>query len=176
MSSSALSPELEFPESESFSITRVFNAPRDTVYRAFTEIEQLKQWWGPKGFTMFHATLDLRPGGVFHYGLHTPTGQEMWGKWTYLEIRAPEYFSTITCFSDAAGNIARAPFAPSWPLEQISDTAFTILPNGKCSVTMRGRAYKASDEETATFLAARGGMQAGADGTLSQLEAYLATL
>lgn len=52
-------------QSEPFVITRVFDAPRDRVWKAFTQIEHLKHWWGPKGFTMQASKLDLRPGGVF---------------------------------------------------------------------------------------------------------------
>jgi uncharacterized protein YndB with AHSA1/START domain len=49
-----------------FVITRTFDAPRDLVWRAFTEAEHLKHWWGPKGFKMLSCKLDLRPGGIFH--------------------------------------------------------------------------------------------------------------
>src|SRR3954470_10311185 len=73
-----------------FVISRVFAAPRERVYAAHTEAGQLKQWFGPKGFTMPRCNLDLRPGGIFHYCLKTPDGQEMWGKWTFREIAKPE--------------------------------------------------------------------------------------
>jgi uncharacterized protein YndB with AHSA1/START domain len=49
-----------------FSIARIFDAPRDLVWKAFTERERLMQWWGSKGFTMLDAKLDLRPGDL-HY-------------------------------------------------------------------------------------------------------------
>src|SRR5512143_3627345 len=49
-------------------ITRVLDAPRDLVWKAWTEPERLMHWWGPKGFVMQTVKLDLRPGGVFHYG------------------------------------------------------------------------------------------------------------
>jgi uncharacterized protein YndB with AHSA1/START domain len=52
-----------------FVISRTFDAPRELVYKAWTEPERLTQWFGPKGFTMPACTMDLRPGGVFHYGL-----------------------------------------------------------------------------------------------------------
>ena len=61
-----------------FSFTRVFDAPRDLVWKAFTESERLMQWWGPKGFTMLVAKLDLRPGGVFHYSMRSPDGRAMY--------------------------------------------------------------------------------------------------
>src|SRR5580704_13391744 len=71
---------------DEFAITRVFDAPREQVWKAFTESERLMRWWGPKGFTMQVAKLDLRPGGVFHYCMRSPDGRDMWGKFVYREI------------------------------------------------------------------------------------------
>ena len=70
-----------------FSLSRVFAAPRAKVWRAYTELDELSKWWGPKGFTWLRGTLELKPGGMFHYGMRAPTGQEMWGKFVYREIR-----------------------------------------------------------------------------------------
>ena len=50
-----------------FVISRVFDAPRELVWKCFTDPEHMKQWWGPKGITVPVATMDLRPGGIFHY-------------------------------------------------------------------------------------------------------------
>lgn len=72
-----------------FAITRTFDAPRALVFQAFTESERLAQWWGPKGFTLRVARLDLRPGGVFHYEMKSPNGHSMWGKFVYREIVPP---------------------------------------------------------------------------------------
>jgi uncharacterized protein YndB with AHSA1/START domain len=52
-----------------FVISRAFNAPRDKVWKAWTERDRLLQWFGPKGFKMTTAKLDLRLGGTFHYCL-----------------------------------------------------------------------------------------------------------
>lgn len=72
--------------SRAFVISRVFDAPRDLVWKAHSELEGLKQWWGPKGFTWVTGTLDFRPGGMFLYGMRSPNGQEMWGRFIYREI------------------------------------------------------------------------------------------
>ena len=69
-----------------FVMERVFDAPRDLVWKACTEAERLMQWWGPKGVTMRVATMDLRPGGRFHYCYVMPNGSEMWGIFVYREI------------------------------------------------------------------------------------------
>ena len=52
-----------------FEIARVFDARRDRVWKAWTEAERLKQWWGPAGFTVHTCKVDLRPGGVFRDGM-----------------------------------------------------------------------------------------------------------
>jgi uncharacterized protein YndB with AHSA1/START domain len=67
-------------DESTFVITRTFDAPRDLAWKAFTEPDRMKHWWGPKGFTVFAAKMDLRPGGIYHYGLRAPDGGTMWGK------------------------------------------------------------------------------------------------
>ena len=69
-----------------FFIRRAFDAPRARVWKAWTDAKSLGQWWGPKGFDIASVKLDLRPGGMFHYLLRSPDGQEMWGKLIFREI------------------------------------------------------------------------------------------
>ncbi len=78
------------PSDRVLVITRVFDAPRDLVFKAWTEPERLMRWWGPKGFTTPFCKVDLRPGGVFHYCLRSPEGRDVWGKGVYREIVEPE--------------------------------------------------------------------------------------
>jgi uncharacterized protein YndB with AHSA1/START domain len=61
-------------ESE-FVFTRAFDAPRELVFKAWTEPERLAQWWGPKGSTIVVKKMDLRPGGIFHYAMRRPQGE-----------------------------------------------------------------------------------------------------
>ncbi len=70
-----------------FVISRTFDAPRELVWKAFTEPERLKQWWGPKGFKVQFSQMDFRPGGVYHYCLRSPDGKEIWGKFSYRQIK-----------------------------------------------------------------------------------------
>jgi uncharacterized protein YndB with AHSA1/START domain len=56
-------------KSGDFVMSRVFNAPRDLVWKVFTDVEHMKHWWGPKGFTVVKAEMDLRPGGTYHYAM-----------------------------------------------------------------------------------------------------------
>lgn len=158
---------------QDFVISRVFNAPRELVWRAWTEREQLMQWFGPSGFTMPHAKLDLRPGGVFHYGLRSPNGQEMWGKWTFREIVAPKRLVMVTCFSDAQGGIVPAPMIDNWPLEALSTTTFEEH-DGKTTITLRWAPLNATASQCQTFAKMHDSMRQGWGGTFEQLDSYLA--
>jgi uncharacterized protein YndB with AHSA1/START domain len=158
---------------QDFVITRTFDAPREQVWRAWTEREQLMQWFSPLGFTMSHAEFDLRPGGTFHYGLSSPHGHEMWGKWIFREIVAPERLVVVTSFSDAQGGITRHPMSPDWPLETLSISTFEEH-DGKTTVTIRWSPWNASELECKAFAEAHNGMRQGWGGTFAQLDAYLA--
>jgi uncharacterized protein YndB with AHSA1/START domain len=75
-------------EVEEFTISRVFDAPRDVVWKAWTNAEALAKWWGPKGCTIRVIKLDFRLGGVFHYAMAYQPGHEMYGRFVYREIAA----------------------------------------------------------------------------------------
>jgi uncharacterized protein YndB with AHSA1/START domain len=161
---------------EPFVISRVFKAPRDLVWKAWTERDRLMQWFGPKGFPMTKATLDMRPGGTFHYCMVSPAGQEMWGKFTYREISPQDRIVLVSSFSDEKGGIAPHPMSPTWPLETLSTTTFADHAGiGRGTVmTIKWSPLNASAEQLATFNAARAGMTQGWTGTFEQLDEYLA--
>jgi uncharacterized protein YndB with AHSA1/START domain len=158
-----------------FVITRTFDAPRELVWRAFTEAEHLKHWWGPKGFKMLSCKLDLRPGGIFHYGMQAPDGSVMWGKWVFREIVAPERLTIVISFSDENAGITRHPGAPVWPAEMLGTTTFTAQ-GRKTLLTTRTIAFNATEDERKAFEAGFEGMKQGFTGTFDQFEAYLGTL
>ena len=160
--------------SPDFVISRVFDAPRELVWSAFTEADHLRHWWGPKGFSVFAAKMHLRPGGTFHYGMKAPDGSDMWGKFAFREIVPRERIVFINSFSDEAGGTARHHGHMSWPLEMLSEFTFEDAPGGKTKVTVRSSAHNATEEERKTFDAGRGSMQQGWTGTLDQLADYLA--
>ena len=70
--------------------TRVFDAPRATVFEAWTDPEQLKIWWGPKGFTNTFHHCEIGPGGSWSYIMHGPDGKDYPNEMRFLEIAAPE--------------------------------------------------------------------------------------
>ena len=153
-------------------ISRVFDAPRELVWQAWTDPEHLQRWFGPKGFTMSTCSMDLRPGGVFHYGMKSPDGHEMWGKWTFQEIVPPEKLVVIASFSDAQGGVTRHPLSATWPLQTLSTTTFTEHA-GKTTLTLRWAPDNATEAERQTFDSSHASMTKGWGGTMEQLEAYL---
>ncbi len=160
-------------EIREFVISRVFDAPRELMWKAWTESDRLAKWFGPKGVTIFHSKNDLRPGGVYHYGMRTPEGTEMWGQRTYREIVKPERLVFVVSFSDAKGGVTRHPFAADWPLETLSTVTFAER-EGKTTVTVRWVPLSPTDAERKTFEAGREEMKGGWTGTLDQLAEYLA--
>jgi uncharacterized protein YndB with AHSA1/START domain len=162
------------PEHKELLITRELDAPRELVWKAFTEPERLAQWWGPKGFQWIGCTLDLRPGGVFHYGMKSPASDAvMWGNWVYSEVTPPSRLVFANSFADEAGNIIRAPFSGAFPLQSESILTLDEL-NGKTILTMRSYPLNATEAEVASYEAMHGSMQKGFAGTLDQLAEYLA--
>jgi uncharacterized protein YndB with AHSA1/START domain len=157
-----------------FTISRVLDAPRDLVWTCFTDPAHMKGWWGPKGFTVIHSKMDLRVGGTYHYGMTSPTGQPMWGKFVFREIKPPERMVFISSFSDEQGGTTRHPGHMSWPLEMHSTFTFEEQPDGKTRFTVRWAPHNATAEERKTFEDGMTSMNAGWSGTLEQLEAYLA--
>jgi uncharacterized protein YndB with AHSA1/START domain len=85
-------------------LSRVFDAPRELVFRAWSEPEHLMRWWGPNGFTTPHCTIDFRIGGAWHLCMRSPEGRDYWCKGVYREIVAPELIVCTDFFVDEAGN------------------------------------------------------------------------
>lgn len=156
-----------------FVISRVFDAPRDVVWKMHTEAAHLKHWWGPKGFKLTHCQIDLRPGGLFHYRLEMPDGGEMWGKWVFREITPPERLVFINSFSDAKGGTSRHSMKEVWPLEIVS-TVTLAEESGKTRVTVDWIPQNASASERKAFDEMHDSMRQGFTGTFDKLAAYLA--
>jgi uncharacterized protein YndB with AHSA1/START domain len=155
-----------------FAISRIFDAPRERVWRAWTDEEQLMDWWGPSGFERVKCTLDLRPGGLLHYCMRVPNGPESWGKFVFREIVAPERLVFVVSFSDPDAGIQRAPFAKGWPLEVLSSLTFTDR-GGKTELEMHGVPINASSVELKTFADSVESMNKGWAGTLDELSRFL---
>jgi uncharacterized protein YndB with AHSA1/START domain len=153
-------------------ITRIFNAPRELVFKAFTEKEHLAHWWGPAGCKLKVIGLDLRPGGFFHYSMKYPEGAEMWGRFEYREIDAPGKIVFTNSFADEKGNIIRPPFNPAFPLKILNTWTF-LEEKGKTTLTLRGKPVEPTEEERSAFEDLFGSMREGFSRTFNKLEEYL---
>ena len=156
-----------------FVISRTFDAPRAKVWKAFTDPAEMAKWWGPKGFKVIASKMDLRPGGTYHYGIKSPEGHEMWGKFIYQEIVPQERLVFVNSFSDKDGGVTRHPMNPNWPLELLSTFTFQEAA-GKTTLIIEWLPVNATEAELAAFEAGRASMTQGWGGTLEQLTAYLA--
>lgn len=115
------------PEEQELVIERIFDAPRELVFKAWTEPEQAKRWWGPKGFTTPVCEIDLRPGGVYFNCMRSPEGQDYWSKGVYREIVEPERIVCTDSFADEQGNIVsprKYGMSPDWPEEALITVTF----------------------------------------------------
>jgi uncharacterized protein YndB with AHSA1/START domain len=156
-----------------FVITRTVAAPRARVWQAWTEVEHLKHWWGPKGFVVAQCTVDLRPGGLMHYHLRSPDGGDMWGRFLYREIVKPEKLVWVNSFSDEKGGVTRHPMAPGWPREMLTTVTFAEQGKGTL-ITVSWVPINASDDERRIFDEGRASMNQGWSGTFENLEHFLA--
>ncbi|MFC5531421.1 SRPBCC domain-containing protein [Cohnella yongneupensis] len=82
-------------------IDRIFNAPRELVWKAVTEPEHVSRWWAPYEYTIPVCKIDLRPGGLWHYCMRSAEGEEHWVRSDYREIVKPERLVYTSLFSDA---------------------------------------------------------------------------
>lgn len=132
-------------------LTRVYDAPRDLVFRAWTEPKRLTGWWAPKGFTTPACEVDLRPGGSFHYCMRSPDGQSIWGIGKYREIVAHERIVYTDAFSDAKGNVvppSHYGMSASHPAETLVSVTFTEH-EGRTQVKLRHSIPGPVEERTA---------------------------
>ncbi|MCV4231864.1 SRPBCC domain-containing protein [Virgibacillus sp. LDC1] len=154
-------------------LSRVFNAPRELVFKVWTDPEHFGRWWGPQGFSLEVIKMDVRPGGMFLGCQKSPDGnQAMWGKFLYQEVIVPEKLVFVQSFSDEEGNTIRAPFNANWPLEIMNIITFEEI-EGKTTLTMQGGPINATAEELAAFDEMAPMVKQGFGGTFDQLAEYL---
>jgi uncharacterized protein YndB with AHSA1/START domain len=83
--------------------TRLYDAPRERVFAAWTHAEHLAHWFGPRGFAIHSCEADARPGGVFRLCMRSPKGVDYWVRGTYREVVVPERLVVHCSASDAHG-------------------------------------------------------------------------
>ncbi|GAB3017605.1 SRPBCC family protein [Natronobiforma cellulositropha] len=148
------------PSAYDVTITRTFDASREAVWAAWTDPEQVAQWWGPEGFTVPHCELDVRPGGSFHVDMEAPDGTVYPDAGEVLEVEAPERLVLVSrAFEDEEG---------TYQLETQSTVTFEA-DGERTQLTLDAEVLTATPE-VAVHLE---GMELGWTGSFEKLEAYL---
>ncbi len=120
-------------------ITRIFNAPRELVWKAWTEPKRFKKWWGPKIFTCPICQIDLRVGGKYFWAMEWPDGKKNYNTGEYLEVNPPESLSFTNLFSDENGDIVPASYygLPGEFPETMITTVYFESEGNKTKMTLR---------------------------------------
>jgi len=87
------------------NISRVFNAPRELVFKAWSDPEHLKNWYAPNGCTIDIRAFDFKVGGVFHHCIKNPVYGDCWILGVFNEITEPERIVNTMGFSNEAGDV-----------------------------------------------------------------------
>jgi len=125
-------------------ITRIFDAPRELVWKAWTDPSYVVQWWGPKGFTSPSCEIDLRVGGRYLFCMRAPDGQEFWSGGEYTEIIAPEKIVAVLFYADKNGKVEPA---DSNDVEVRDVVTFEEIGSGQTKLTFK-RSHWDEGEDT----------------------------
>jgi uncharacterized protein YndB with AHSA1/START domain len=142
-------------------ITRLLNAPRELVWKVWTDPNHVGKWWGPRGFTNTIHEMEVKPGGKWRFMMHGPGGIEFPEKIVFIEVVKPE----------------RLVFSHSSDIENDPNLFHTIVTfedrGEKTWLTMR--AILPSAEERERVIKEVGAIEGG-NQTIDKLEEYLANL
>lgn len=119
-------------------ITRVFDAPRELVFQAWTDPAHLAHWYAPHGCTISFREIEVREGGVFHSCIGGPDGSACWCKGVYREVVAPERIVCTMAIADEQGNLmdpTDVGMDPEWPRETVLTVTFEEQ-DGKTKLTL----------------------------------------
>ncbi len=151
------------PSDREIVIERVFNAPRELVWKAWTDPLHVVHWWGPRGFTTTVETMDVRPGGIWKHVMHGPDGANYPNRSVFSEVVEPERI----VFSQGG----RREGGPE--VNFVSTWTFDALSHDRTKVTIRMVFPSAGDRDRVAreFGAVEGGKQ-----TLGRLAGHLKSL
>jgi uncharacterized protein YndB with AHSA1/START domain len=136
-------------------IERIFDAPRELVFRAWTEPQRAVRWWGPQGFVILSCEMEVRPGGLWRRRMRSPEGALFCKRGVYREILAPERLSFTYTDEDCEGNCGP---------ETLVSVTFTVV-GRKTRLTLRQTGFATEAE--------RDSHRGGWTGSLDRLAGYL---
>jgi uncharacterized protein YndB with AHSA1/START domain len=152
----------EAPTRRELVLTRICDAPREIVFKAWTNPEPLKRWWGPKGFTNPICEIDPRPGGAIRIHMRAPDSTVYPMTGVYREIVKPERLVFASSALDEKGN----------PLFEVLTTVRFADYGGKTELTLQARVVM----ETAGAARHLAGMEQGWSQTLDRLTEEVASM
>lgn len=123
-------------------VTRVFDAPVERVWKAWTDPERVMQWWGPNGFTSPSAEMDFREGGTSLVCMLAPQklgGQDMYSTWSYRKIVPMQSIEYIHNLADRNGNKAdpvKMGMPPDFPQDQRNLVTFKAAGGNRTEMTV----------------------------------------
>lgn len=129
-------------------IERVFDAPRERVWMAWTDPDLVKRWWGPKGFTSPVCRISLRVGGSYFLCMRSPQGKNYCNSGFYREIVPLERIVATASFADEKGNIVSATsygMGPGWAREMLQTMIFEES-GGKTKLTLSHAGIPAGED------------------------------
>lgn len=130
-------------------ITRIFDAPRELVWQAWTVPEHFMRWWGPKGYTTPACQIDLRVGGTYLNCMRSPEGQDYWSTGVYREIVPMERIVCTDSFADEHGNVVPAThydMGADIPLEMLVTVTLEDV-GGKTKMTLTHAGLPAGEDQ-----------------------------
>lgn len=151
--------KVTLPSDREIAMSRVFNAPRELVFRAHTDPDLVSRWWGQRGSTTIVDTMDVKPGGAWRFVQKAPDGTEYGFRGEYREVVPPERLTWTFEFEGMPGHVL------------VETMTFTET-DGKTTLT--SVSVFDTKEDRDGMLAS--GMEGGAAESLDRLEELLATL
>ncbi len=160
-------------ELPTYVLEREFDAPRELVWRTWTDPDLLPRWYGPRVDTIIHK-LDLKPGGLWLVEMKWD-GNSNFQRVEYTEVTPPERLVWLHASADAQWNVAVNPMMPDWPRVLLTTVTFEEA-GGKTRMRLTWVPHEASDAEIACFAAAMDGMGKGWGAGMELLEELLTEL
>lgn len=141
------------PKKRDLMVARVFDAPVELVWKAWTDPQYVMKWWGPDSFTSPSAKIELRVGGTSLVCMRAPKefgGMDMYSTWVYQEIVPMERIEFIQNLADKDGkpiDPAKIGMPPEFPRDTRTVVTFKTLGDGKTEMTVTEYGMPSADTE-----------------------------
>ena len=149
------------PGDREVQLERIFDAPRDAVWRAFVDPELIVQWWGPRGTTTEIDHIDVRPGGDWRMIIRGEDGHGQVFRGTFREIRPPSLLERTFEWEGMPGHVA------------VETVTFEDLGDGRTRLVARSIFHTTAERDQ---MLTSGGMERGANDSYDRLEELVATV